>query len=355
MYSRPLEEIPAQIVHNGKINFGTFDGVTDKIDIRGVHAPFAGLPVAKYFSNFRIKSKLFFAFSVENYIGLAEFFDDKAFGLAEVIFWDTKTGQKFAYHTFMGPRRRFIPVDTVHAACTSFGKTRYIRINWNRKQNKVCLTFTVKGDKYRPSAKGKFIGRIAEGSKSQILTVSPAPTRQRCSATWAVPLKLEGGVAQAKHRHYIKEIPQNNGIGCLLLNRIYLRFVSQCELMFGLAKLDGKDIVFSISNSNQAPVDPDECNDNFLSVNGQITALPSVTITHPFGLMEKWIIQDYENMVDLTFNPASSNSRTLNIIVMRNSYTTICGTFEGVLLTENGEKVVLKNCPGIIKKNRLRL
>ena len=92
-----------------------------------------------------------------------------------------------------------------------------------------------------------------------------------------------------------------------------------------------------------------------LSVDGDITAMPPVCITHPFGIQKKWIVQDTESMVDLSFMPVSCSSRTLNIIVMRNAYTTIYGNFEGVLLTKNGEKIVLKNCSGIVKKSMLRL
>ena len=92
-----------------------------------------------------------------------------------------------------------------------------------------------------------------------------------------------------------------------------------------------------------------------ISVNGKITAMPPVLITHPFGISKKWIAQDTEGMVDLTFNPISVNSRTLNIVLMRNAYTTIYGTFEGVLVSDDGEKIVLKNCPGIVKKSHIRL
>ena len=91
MYSRQLIKAPKKIVQNGKIQFGSFFGVSDTVDIRGVKAPFAGVPTSTFFSNFRIKSRIAFAFAVDNYIGLAEFFDDKAFGLAEVIFWDKET------------------------------------------------------------------------------------------------------------------------------------------------------------------------------------------------------------------------------------------------------------------------
>lgn len=354
MYSRPLEKAPESIVHNGKINFGSFLGVPKTVDIRGVRAPFAGIPTSTILSNFRIKSRLYFVFAVENYIGLAEFFDDKTFGIAEVNFWNKETGQKLAYHNLMGPRRRFVPINTFEAACTSFGSTRYIKISWNRRRGKVSLTFTVKGDHFRPSAKAKYLARFDEIT-DEALFVNPAPTTQRCSATWLIPMNLEGGLATAKHRHYIKEIPQYKGLGLMLLNRTYLKPRTSSENMFGLNVIDGKNIVFSFANTSQDSLDEDSYNDNMLSVNGKITAMPPVQITHPFGIEQKWVAQDTEGMVDLTFNPISANSRTLNIIVMRNAYSTIYGTFDGVLLSKDGDKIILKNCPGIVKKSHIRL
>lgn len=354
MYSRPLLKAPESIVQNGKINFGSFSGVPSKIDIRGVKAPFAGIPTSTFFSNFRIKSRVCFVFAVDNYIGMAEFFDDKAFGLAEVIFWNKDNGQKLAYHSFMGPRRRFVPVDTFEAACNTFAQTRNIKIKWSRRRGKISLSFVVRGDQFRPAAKAKYTAKF-EDIKEEALFVNPAPTTQRCSASWIVPLTLEGGLGIGKHRHYIKEIPQGNGLGLMLLNRTYLKARSSSELMFGLAEINGKTVVFSFSNSSQDSLDEDTFNDNLLSVNGDITAMPPVQITHPFGIGKKWVAQDTEGMVDLAFEPVSLNSRTLNIIVMRNAYTTIYGTFDGVLLSKDGEKIILKNCPGIVKKSHIRL
>ena len=355
MYTRLLEKVPKKIVHNGKIQFGTFSGVTDYLDIRGVRAPFAGIPTSRFLSNFRIKSRLTYVFSLPDYIGLVEFFDDKAFGLAEVIYWNKETNQKLAYHTFMGPRRRFVPVNTSAAACISFAKTRYIKVNWNRKRAKSVLSFTVRGDKFRPASKGKFISHISPDKQSELLTVCPAAIHQRCSATWFVPMNITGGIATAKHRRQIKELPQTKGQALMLVNRTYLRFHSSSELMVGFFEYEGKKITFTFSSTSQAALDGDRYNENMLSVDGDITAMPPVCITHPFGIQKKWIVQDTESMVDLSFMPVSCSSRTLNIIVMRNAYTTIYGNFEGVLLTKNGEKIVLKNCFGIVKKSMLRL
>ena len=354
MYSRPLEKAPKKIVRNGKVNFGTFLGVTEHLDIRGIRAPFAGIPTAKFFSNFRIKSHLSYFFKNESYIGFVEFFDDKVFGLAEVTFWNTKTNQRLSYHSFMGPRRRFVPTNTSEASCNTFGKTRNIKINWSRRFKKVVMAFTVRGDTFRPASKGKFTSHLKK-EYNELLTVNPAPTTQRCSATWFLPMEIAGGIGTAKHRKDIKELPQEKGLALLVMNRTYLKPRSQSEFMVGFFELDDKKVLFSFSSTNQDAVDEDNFNDNMLSINGDISAMPPVYITHPFGIEKKWVAQDTEGMVDLNFMPTSIASRTLNIILMRNAYTTIYGNFEGVLLSKNGERIVLKNCPGIVKKSTLRL
>jgi len=45
----------------------------------------------------------------------------------------------------------------------------------------------------------------------------------------------------------------------------------------------------------------------------------------------------------------------LNIIIMRNAYSTIYGSFDGVLISKDGDKIILKNSPGIVKKSHIRL
>lgn len=355
MYSRPLVNPPKKIVHNGKIHFGSFSGVSERIDVRGVKAPFAGIPTSRFFSNFRIKSKLTYVFCDEQFAGLIEFFDDKAFGLAEVIVWNRETNQKFAYHTFMGPRRRFVPTNTSEAACTSFSKNRYIKISWSRKHEKLKVSFAVKGDRFRPSMKGKMHSSFSKAGSSETMFVNPAPTTQRCSATWFLPLETLGGMEFSKHIKEISAIPERKGLALFCINRTFLKAHSTSEIMFGLYELDSKSICFSFWNTSQDSIDDDSYNNNLLSVDGEVTAMPPVKITHPFGIGKNWIIQDTESMVDLAFTPLSVTDRTVNIIVMRNTNSTIYGTFEGILLTKNGDRIVLKNCPGIVRKNLLRL
>ena len=83
--------------------------------------------------------------------------------------------------------------------------------------------------------------------------------------------------------------------------------------------------------------------------------MPPVCITHPFGLNGKWIIQDTEGMIDLTFNPISDNCRNLNIVALKTTYHILYGNYDGVLTTFEGEKLNLHNFSGVMEESMLRL
>ena len=350
MYSRQFCEPPEQLVQNGKAHFGSFDGVSPKIDIRGMRAPYAGVPVPSIISNLRIKSRLEYIFSLEDYIGLSQFYDFKVLGLGEIIFWNKENGKKYVYHTIMPPRRRFVPVLTTRGICACYRKARFMKISWGRKHQHHALTFKVKGDSARPDAEGYVYSPIQDEMHTDALFVCPSPASLRSSATWISSMKTMGHVA-------INGEPaqDSKGLGMMVLNRAYYKFHSKTTNAYGIGNANGKDIIFYIKTSNMDAADSDTYNCNLLITDGKQTPLPPVYMTHPFGIDKNWIIQDTESMVDLTFTPISVNSRTLNLIALRTSYYMMYGTFDGVLLTSDGEKIILKNFPGLLHKGMLRL
>ena len=350
MYSRQFSEPPEHLVQNGKAHFGSYNGVSPKTDIRGMRAPYAGVPVPSIISNLRIKSRLDFAFSLENYIGLSQFYDFKVIGLGEIIFWNKSSGKKYVYHTIMPSRRRFVPVLTTRGICACYRKSRYIKISWGRQHQHHALAFKVKGDSARPNAEGYMYSPMQDDMHSDALFVCPTPASSRCSATWFSSMNLSGHVAVNDEKK-----DDCNGLGMMILNRAYYKFHSKSSSVYGIGNVKNKKIVFYLKTSNMDAADSDSYNCNVLIVDGKQTALPSVYMTHPFGIDKNWIIQDTESMVDLTFTPLSVNSRTLNLIALRTNYHTMYGTFEGVLLTADGEKIILKNFPGMLHKGMLRL
>lgn len=356
MYSRTIGEVPEAIVKDGKAVFGTFFATPKKLDIKGLASSVSGFPIPSLFTNLRIKGRIAYMFSIGDYIGMVEFFDDKLFGLAEVIFWYRSTGKKFAYHVFMPPRGRFIPLRLDEAVCVSYKKSRYIRLLWSRKKNRISLSFKVAGDKQRPPAQGKFTAHFDDAFFKEMVVVMPAPTTNRCSATWLSAMKIYGSLSIAAGKH-TAAVPMESaaGIALMAMNRSHHKQRSKSEMMCALGDYEGRKLLFRFVNTNADSPDADNCNENVIIFDGHIIPLPAVTITHSFGINKTWVVQDTESMVDLTFTPLSISKRMLNILIMRNEYSNIYGVFDGVLLTEEGEKLTIRNFPGIVKKNILRI
>lgn len=341
---------PAAIVKKGKAAFGAYNDTTSELDIKGMKAPYAGVPLPVMISKLRIKSRLDYIFSTENYFGFTEFFDFKILGFARIIFWNKENGRRHAYFSFMGLRRRFIPHSTQYGSCTSYSKKRYIRVFWGKNHQQIAMRFNVKGDSARPDCSGGFFSSKYSEYHSDNLFVCPSPVSSRCSATWFTTMQIQGKMVINN-----EEADNSKGLAAMMVNRTYLKLHSISTLIWGLGTVKDKNIVFQLKNSNLDAVDSDSYNDNILIVDGKPTALPPVYMTHPFGTDKDWIIQDTENMVDLTFTPQSIDSNTRNFIVIRTAYTSIYGNFSGVLLDSDGNRITLKNFPGVINRNLVRL
>lgn len=358
MYTRPLAAPPDSLIKEGKPVFGTFSGHPNRLDIRGVREPFGVLfiPLPTVITNFRIKSRLSFFFDIGEYIGCIDFFDAKIFGFADVCFWNKTTNQRFTYQSLMGPRYRFVPHELESpSTIVSYKKTRYIRISWDRKLDKLSVIFNLHGDSVRPSATAALIAHFNDKSTAEITSVIPAPTLRRCSADCLISLPLHGAVTLLPKEAPPKTMPDAEGSALFDMSRTYFRFRTRGEFLTGFGTIDGKQVAFRLSAGSQDAVDPEQYNGNVLFFDGQTTPLPPVTITHPFGVMNKWNIQDTENMVDLTFTPLAENLHMISIFVLRTQYDTIYGTFEGELMTASGEKVTLRALSGLAKKYIIRL
>lgn len=137
--------------------------------------------------------------------------------------------------------------------------------------------------------------------------------------------------------------------------RSYNKLWTKSREAWGMGKIQGRAVSFSISSSSLDAVNPDIYNENILFLEGELTPLPPVKITFPFGIAGKWIIQDTENMVDLSFTPISDHNRTVSLFVLRAQKHLMYGTFEGMLRTKDGEEIIIKDFPGVVRKLLMRL
>lgn len=355
LYTREIKEEPESFVINGKPLFGTFKGHPSRLDIRGVKRPYGIIPLPTFITNLRIKSKITFHLSLGDFIGYVSFLDAKILGYAEVCLWNTQTRQKFFYRSVMGPRKRFVPHDLNTAASSCYRKKRYIRISWDRKHDKLSVVFNLHGGSMYPTVNAALLVHFSSPETAEITSVTPFPTARRATALYSLTSKLQGSIAL--HPKHAQQRIIDSTDGCCLwnINRSYAKFRFHGEYVIGLGTLKGKKVAFRIDASNHDSVDTYKHNSNVLFYDGQVTPLPPVVITHPFGIMNHWVIQDTENMIDLTFTPISDNHNKNSVFVLRSDSHNIYGTFEGSLLTKDGEKLNFKSLNGIVKKYLFRL
>ena len=356
MYTRNVSEVPSRLIKNGKPVFGTFKGALSRLDIRGVEGPFYSIPFPHFLSNFRIKSTLTTNFVLGEYLGTIDFFDFKVFGYAAVILCSKERKIKLAYRVFMGPRRRFIPHNTKSGFCISFNKNRYIRISWDHEKDRVSILLNLKGDGVRPSVRGAFRASYSAPCTQEVCSVIPAPTKRRCSATYTVNLLFHGSISfgEAQNLPKIAGV-DTNGYGILTINRTYYNFRTVLEVVSACGKIGDDEFSFQIFSPVENAVDTEKYNANQIVLNGNLTPLPPVTITYPMGITKQWVIQDFENMVDLTFVPNMSHFGDMAFFVVRSQTYNIFGKFEGVIKTKDGKDIVLHEFEGFAKHQMMRL
>ena len=352
MYCRKVSAPPKKLIKNGRPLFGTYIGVPSHLDIKGVKTPFGVIPLPPILTNIAIRSQLILDFTAGDFIGQVALFDSKIFGYVEVIYWNKKTNIKYAYRTFTGPRKRLIPNNLTKGIAVSFKKSRYLRISWDRAKNRFSILFNLKGDVLRPTTKARFSG-ITE-KPNDYISVMPAPTSRRCSATWLCNFPIHGSISTIKgsESNYMEP---TDGSAILSINRSYYKLHAKFNSLTATGNVDGHKIIFWLATSSFDANDTNACNSNALFVDNEITPLPQVFVTHAFGVNKTWNIQDTENMVDLTFTPVSDNLRKMNTLVFRTVYHTIFGTFDGTLLDKNGESIPVRGLHGIVQSTMLRL
>lgn len=355
VYSRKITEPPEQLIKNGKPVFGTFSPAPKRLDIRGVARPFGVLPLPTFITDLRIRSSLLFVFNTDEYIGTIDFFDARLFGHVEVVIWEKPTSRKLAYRSVIGPRKRLIPKQTENGICISFKANRYIRISWDVKRKCISAIFKLKGDSARPTISAAFNATLNEKSGC-VSAVLPAPTMRRCRAMWIRSAPFAGSMTlQEPGQKDCKVNHDEKGSTLIESTRAYYKLRTKSISAIAAGTINDKQVSFSIKSTSLRAVNADAYNENVLLCDDQLTPLPPVTMTYPFGIKGKWIIQDTENMIDLSFTPISNHSRTLSIFILRTQSHSIYGTFSGKVQTKDGEFITFKDFPGIVRKQMMRL
>ncbi len=354
MYTREISEAPDKLIKKSKAIFGTFKGHPKFFDIRGIRKPFGTWALPLFVTDTLIKSKMAYYFYTGSYIGCIFFVDAKILEYVEVVFWDIETHKRYSYHCVTGPQRQFIPFSLEAASTSCFAKSRYIRFSWDRRHNRLSLILNLKGDKNRPEVHAVFSAKFDERS-CELTQVMPSPNLRRCTASYDLVQPLKGDLNIIEKNETVKNFSFNEGISFFNMKRLYMTLHYSGETIIGMGKCNEKNLLFKLHGSSQEIQNQEKMNDNFMIYDGRIIPLPPVVITHSYGIDKNWVIQDTENMIDLTFTPLSDNLNKVSILILRSIYHKIYGKFEGTLNIDNEEKLTFRSLPGLAEKYLVRL
>lgn len=352
MYSRTITDPPVRIVHNGKPVFGAFSHPPKVLDISDVRNPYSSLKMPKFLSKLRIRADISVAFTSDEFTGIITLLDVKYFCFSEIVIWEKATGKKYAYRYVFG-FRRFVPKNLEKGRSFTYKKSRYVRVSWNREKKRVSVVFTMKGDNARPSFSADLRLDMASNKAAEWFAVTPAPIKRRCSATYYCAAPFTGSILN--HNTSVSSKQTDANIAFFDVRRIFAKLRTTEMFITGMGHYEGKQLVLRLSSTNHDATENDRYNDNALFLDNEITLLPPVTITSPYGIDGKWVIQDTENMIDLYFTPISDHRRVSSIFILTADYHTVYGTFEGDLQTKDGEMLHLKDFSGIAQKQYLRM
>lgn len=353
MYTRNLLEPPEKIIVNNKPVFGSFKDSPKLLDITGLSDPFGIGPLPIFLTKLRIRANISFTFNTEFFFGTIALLDSKYFCFSEVILWDKKTLKKQVYRSAFG-FRRFIPKNLEKAVCATYNKNRYIRIGWDKSRNRLSAIFSLKGNEIKNSMSAAFALQTNDISCGKLFSVTPSPTQRRCVATYTLAGAIHGKIMNLTNGTN-SDCSTENSIGLFDIRRAYYKLRTKTDTFQGLDFLNGKFIIFKLTTTSYDAIDNDTYNENVLFVDNDMTLLPPITVTRPYGITKKWIIQDTENMVDLSFTPVSDHRTIASIFILRSDSHTIYGSFDGDLRTKDGTIIHLKEFYGLVTHQSLRM
>ena len=349
-YTRLITPAPSCPIEHSTPLFGSYAGLFHTFDIRGLKKPFGNLPIPSFITDLRVTDTIRLLFCDDAIIGETEFFYGGYFALMDTTLWNRQNGRMLAY-------RQLLPIGFLHlpkylaysvAACRV--RRRYVRIFSRLSKGMLYADFDFLASNDRPSCEGRLAFHAHDPQCTDYSAVIPSFVNRRCQAVYFRSFTVHGWISFGHHQDI--QLEPTRAVGFLDFRKTYTSLYTQRSVVIGLGYVDGVQISFHVSDS----IAPDSYryNDNILFYGGNRIPLPPVRITYPFGSSNKWIIQDTENMVDLTFTPSAISQRNLNILICRRDYKTIAGTFEGSLLIGEGQQLKIKGFPGLAKKVRMR-
>ncbi|MDR2965351.1 MAG: DUF2804 domain-containing protein [Treponema sp.] len=350
MYTREIQAPRASPIEDGNPLIGTWDRAFDKVDLLEIRKPFS-LPLPRWAINTRIKEWQSFSARNDNIMLEALFCDLKLYRMAQVLVYDTQSGEKHLYRKIKPGTGWTLSQSLANTSIDSHSYNFYFRIHSWLEANTVILDINIAASRRKPSLTAHLAYNV-NNQNTTPLAVSLGIAERRTMYAYKTFSPVQHGDIVWGGRHI--SLKQENSSGFFCDYKGFFPYRMQAVICSAIGyKKGSKRFGFHIAE-NQTK-EQNRNNENALWVDGKLTPLPPVRITMPNGPDGVWVIQDVEGMIDLTFTPKELNRSGMQLVFTNADYNAPIGYYNGMLLTSEGEQIEIKNLLGIGEKLVLRV
>jgi hypothetical protein len=372
MYQREiLKPGPSPVAPTGEFMRGTWNGAFREVDFLAIKKPYR-VPIVRWARETRLKEWESFLVESGPYHLDAFIANLKWFRIAQVVLYDKESGERFRFRKILPLSGWNLPKKLGNGAIESRSWGFFFRIhNW-LDADTIRIDLDIK-ERYRRPALTAHLAFETAGAGPLCTTSAREGLPCYNYKTFA---PVHGDMVWGG-RHIVFK-PEAT-LGFFRDSKGFYRYFSHhvwCTAAGRLPKeseapagenpgehtdneSDGSRFAFSLAEQPPFTGRSQEGNDrnchNVFWTGGLMTPLPPVRITAPEGWDAKWIIQDVEGMVDLSFTPKVGARSAFNLAAFGAEYRTPLGFFSGFLLNSKGERAKIKNLWGLGEVLSLRV
>jgi hypothetical protein len=349
MYKREIEAPRASPIIAGKPLQGTWIGAFEEVDLLTIQHPFS-IPFPRWMKDSRIKEWESFVVQDERFSLNALLSNLKCYRVAQVILYDKNSRERMWFKKIIPLSGWRLPRTLTNASIESRSYSFFFRIHDWFDADTIKVDFDIEATRRRPSFTAHLEFDLNRSMVSP-MAVNLLFSERRCMYAFKALAAVRGDMVFGG-RHISLDPQRTSGMFCDFKG--YYPYRMRAVWCTG-SGFDAENRRYGFSIAENQARESYKNNENALWLEGRLTPLPPVRITMPNGIDSDWVIQDTEGMVDLTFSPQEKTRSALNLLVSRAEYDTPLGFFNGILLTSEGERIVVRNLWGLGEKLYLRV
>ena len=328
---------------------GTWLRAFEEVDLLSIRKPYSIL-LPNVIKNLRIKEWESFYIQDDRFFLYARLGNFKFFRSALVFIYDRETKEQLEFSKVIPGGGWRMPRYLFNSSVDSRSLGFLFRIHSWLDTGSVNLELNMKQTRDRPAFTAHVTFDLAE-VKTTPMAVSLLFSENRNMYAFKALAAVSGDVVSGgKHVHF--DSSRSSGLFCDFKGYYPYRMRSTWCTGMGFDS-QGRRFGFTLGE-NQAR-ESFKNNENALWIDGRLTPLPPVKITWDGDPESDWVIQDMEGMVDLVFTPQEPKYATGDLLFSSSNYESSLGCFNGLLVSAEGEELLVKNVWGIGEKLYLRV